>query len=120
VTLNLSLLLPLWGRADFIPRLTHILENLSETDSLAVLPLQQGLTQSSMALTKNIKIILVKCQEAPETYTTTGHIFYYGVVAGCNCADDPSPIEPIPEYCAFSLSINKQNGDSQISLIDYL
>ena len=26
-------------------------------------------------------------------------IFYTGIIAGCSCADDPTPIDELNEYC---------------------
>jgi hypothetical protein len=44
-------------------------------------------------------------------------IFYSGVVTGCSCADDPTPVNEESEYCVVQLDINKQTGETAIALL---
>lgn len=57
------------------------------------LPLQQGLTSSSYALDNNIKAVIIKVTEGDCSITIKSGIFYTGVIAGCNCSDDPTPVD---------------------------
>ena len=44
-------------------------------------------------------------------------IFYTGVVAGCSCADDPTPVEEQHEYCEVLIEINRATAEAVIRLL---
>lgn len=44
-------------------------------------------------------------------------IFYTGVIAGCSCADDPTPVDEQNEYCDVRVDIDKQTGEATIALL---
>lgn len=82
------------------------------------LPLQQGLTNSSYALDHSLQAVIIKSAEAEDCLQIKAGIFYTGVIAGCNCADDPTPADELPEYCLVELNINKVTAETIIRLID--
>lgn len=43
-------------------------------------------------------------------------IFYTSIIAGCSCADDPTPISELNEYCEVQLDIDKQTAEATIVL----
>lgn len=45
-------------------------------------------------------------------------IFYTGIIHGCNCADDPSPVDELPEHCDVQLDINKFTAETDVTLIN--
>jgi hypothetical protein len=45
-------------------------------------------------------------------------LLYTGIIAGCNCADDPSSADEITEYCEALFTINKTTAATSIALID--
>jgi len=82
------------------------------------LPLQQGLSQSSVALDHNLKIIVLHVEESGGIATLKLGAFYSGIVAGCSCADDPTPVDEISEYCELMLDIDLSNGETSITLVN--
>ncbi|VAW72793.1 hypothetical protein MNBD_GAMMA13-720 [hydrothermal vent metagenome] len=76
-----------WGTPEFNASLKAELENLGVDQ----LPLQQGLTYSSFALDKDLSVIIMSSAQNTDTLSVKAGIFYSGVIAGCSCADDPSP-----------------------------
>ena len=82
-----------------------------------LLPLQQGLAYSSYALTDGLKVIVLSSEENKNTLLIKAGIFYNGIIAGCNCADDPTPDELYPEYCELMFAINRSNAETRISLV---
>lgn len=100
---------------------TSAFEKKFKTDILALgtnqLPLQQGLTHSSYALSDNLKVILLNSEESDNSLIITAGIFYTGMIAGCNCSDDPTPDELYPEYCEVLCEISKEDAQTSISLI---
>jgi hypothetical protein len=45
-------------------------------------------------------------------------IFYRGVIAGCSCADDPSPMDETSEYCEVLFEIDRRTGEATVSLVE--
>ncbi|MBC8210072.1 MAG: hypothetical protein H8E21_03320 [Gammaproteobacteria bacterium] len=85
--------------------------------ALDLLPLQQGLQFGSHALTDNIQIMVNTVRQQQDELIVTTGIFYSSIIAGCNCADDPTPVDLNNEYCEVEFSINRHNADTRISLI---
>lgn len=82
-----------------------------------LLPLQQGLSVSShVADTRHTAIILHITDDDRKIRAKVG-ICYAGIIAGCSCADDPTPIGENTEYCVVMLEIDKQTGSTNMMLI---
>ncbi|MEZ5541890.1 MAG: hypothetical protein R3F42_07590 [Pseudomonadota bacterium] len=43
-------------------------------------------------------------------------LFYTGIIAGCSCADDPTPVEEQAEYCVVDITIDRLTGAATIRL----
>ena len=81
------------------------------------LPLQQGLTVSSYVADEAHKVMLIDVREDIETIHVKAGVFYSGVIAGCSCADDPTPIEMNNEYCELQLDIDKNTAQTRVRLL---
>jgi hypothetical protein len=44
-------------------------------------------------------------------------VFYTGIIAGCSCSDDPSPVDEQNEYCDLLFTIDKLTAETQITLL---
>ena len=71
-----------------------------------------------MANGENLSPIILKSDEDMNNVIITAGLFYTGVIAGCNCADDPTPADENNEYCEVLLRINKITALTTVSLID--
>lgn len=83
----------------------------------SLLPLQQGLQHSSVANGENLSIIILSTNDDMDEILITAGLFYTGIIAGCNCADDPTPVDEINEYCETLFRINKKTALTTVSLI---
>lgn len=83
-----------------------------------LLPLQQGLRYSSYALEDNVSSSILTVTSENENILVKVGLFYTGVIAGCNCADDPTPMDVNNEYCDVLFSINKKTAETTIMLVD--
>lgn len=102
-----------WGSTDFA---AVFKQEVSETPH-ASLPLQQGLTQSSYVSDEVFSaIILNSSTDDLHLYIKAG-IFYTGIIAGCSCADDPTPLDTQNEYCELQFTIHRQSGETQVELL---
>ena len=101
-----------WNTADFRQILKRELESLGP----AGLPLQQGLSRSSYALDEPVTVVVMGADEEAEAIRARVGVFYSGVIAGCSCADDPTPVEAENEYCELEIVIDKNTAAASIGL----
>lgn len=94
-----------------------ILKRELEALSAEQLPLQQGLEHSSYVSGDNFSVVVIGLAEEIEAITVKVAIFYAGVIAGCNCADDPTPMDETPEQCEIALRINRVTAETTVSLL---
>jgi len=111
--IRLSKALSVWGTPEFKAVLKTELEQLS----VEQLPLQQGLSVGSYALGNNIQVMIISTSEQPGAICAKAGIFYTGIVAGCNCSDDPTPVEEHSEYCEVSVEIDKKSAAARVVLL---
>ena len=102
-----------WGTPEFETVLKKELKQLDPD----LLPLQQGMSQSSYATGSAIDAVVLHSTENTNTILVKAGIFYSGVIAGSCCADDPTPVEEQTEYCEVQLTLNKDTGDTTVSLL---
>jgi len=81
------------------------------------LPLQQGLSHSNFANGDNVSATIMHSKEINGSIHIKAGLFYTGIIAGCNCADDPTPVDEINEYCEVSLIINLLSAQCKVTLI---
>ncbi len=81
------------------------------------LPLQEGLALSSHVTDRRVQVMPITASETVQFISVKAGVFFTGVIAGCNCADDPSPIDEQNEYCVIQLNIDKTTSETQISLM---
>jgi hypothetical protein len=79
--------------------------------------LQQGLTRSSYTDGRDFAVIVLSVQREANGLRAKAGVLYQGLIAGCNCADDPTPQSMIDEYCEVELII-AENGNATIKLLD--
>ncbi|OZA31211.1 MAG: hypothetical protein B7X93_00210 [Hydrogenophilales bacterium 17-61-9] len=111
--LRLQKSLNTWGTPDFEKVLKLEIERLDTRQ----LPLQQGLTASSHVTDRPIQAMILGVTETAARISVKAGVFYTGVIAGCNCADDPSPVDEQNEYCVIQLDIDKATAESTVHLL---
>ena len=80
--------------------------------------LQQSLKYGSHATAKGMKLIFLSVKDdADFVYARTG-IFYNSFIPGCQCDDDPSPMNVESEYCERKFTINKLTAETTIDAIE--
>jgi hypothetical protein len=94
---------------------TVLKEEIAQLD-VDSLPLQQGLSSGSTSLDSSLGVMILRVHEAAHAIQVRAGIFYSSVLSGCSCADDPSPIEENTEYCEVELDIDRETGETRISL----
>lgn len=81
-----------------------------------LLPLQAGLSHSTYALTDKFSAI-VYAPKSADTDFFRASISYSGIIAGCSCANDPTPVDEITEFIELKVLINKETAEAEFKLI---
>lgn len=93
-----------WGTSGFESALKHEIARLGAGQ----LHLQQGLSTGNYATDAPINVMINSVAEIENFICIKAGIFYKGLIGGCSCADDPTPISEINEYCEVQLDIDKE------------
>ncbi len=101
-----------WGTPDFAAMLKREIEQLGPEQ----LPLQQGLSAGNYALDEPVTARILDVAELQGAIRVKAGIFFGSVIGGCSCADDPTPVDRIEEYCEILLDIDKATGLARIEL----
>lgn len=101
-----------WGRPDFEAVLKQEIEQLGVDQ----LPLQQGLSTGNYALAEPITVSILGVTELERVIRVKAGIFFSSAIAGCSCADDPTPIDKIAEYCEIQLELDKATAATTVGL----
>lgn len=80
-------------------------------------PLQQGLSFSNYVVDAPVAVLINRVCEKNNSIQVEVGIFYQGIVSGCSCADDPTPISENTEYCELLLDIDKANAATTVGLV---
>jgi hypothetical protein len=98
------------------PGFDLVLKGELEAIDSSQLPLQQALTLSSIVSTEPFSAIVLDRKATEGTIRCRVSIIYSGIIAGCSCADDPTPMDTQTEYCELLLEIDQSSADTQVVL----
>ncbi len=102
-----------WQTPTFNSALKEELEHLSGN----LLPLQQGLSHASYAKEDDFSVMIISVSDDSETIHVKAGIHFKGIVAGCNCSDDPTPPDETNEYCEVQFDIDKISAETVVKLV---
>lgn len=85
---------------------------------MAALPLQRGLSRSSHVSGDKYEVVVLNATEEPQRIVVKAGVFYQGIIAGCSCADDPTPVDEQTEYCVLQFGIDKRTAEAEVTLLD--
>lgn len=98
------------------PEFEAMLKQQIEQLGVEHLPLQQGLSAGSYLLAEPVTAIINHVTELDHDIRVEVGVFFSSVIAGCSCADDPTPIDKLTEYCEVLLDIDKASAVATIAL----
>lgn len=102
-----------WETPGFKDVLKTEIEQLDGT----VLPLQQGLSIGNYTSGDNFSVMVLNVSEDSMLIHAKTGIFYTGMITGCSCADDPTPVNEHAEYCEVQFDINKNTAETTVTLL---
>lgn len=103
-----------WGT----PAFTDVLKQEIEQLAADQLPLQQGLSAGSHVLDGTMSVMVITAWETGGTIRAKVGLFYDSILAGCACADDPTPVNELSEYCVVQLDIDKTTAETAVTLLE--
>jgi hypothetical protein len=111
--IHLTKSLNAWGT----PAFKEILKEEIERLDAGVLPLQKGLSQGSYTDGKGLAVMIIGVAEEPNLIRAKAGIFYTAMIAGCSCADDPTPVDDLQEYCEVQIDIDRTTAETTVTLL---
>ncbi len=112
--IRLSSALRAWGTPSFYDVFKQELMQLN----IDQLPLQQAISMGNYVIDAPITVMNINAVESAEEIRVQAGIFFQTVIAGCNCADDPTPASRINEYCEIQLLIDRATANASVNLIE--
>lgn len=112
--IDLSAILAAWPTPAREATLKRALESLDA----ACLPLQQALTRGSQVSAEPHQVMILKTAESEDGWQARVGVFFTSLIGGCQCADDPTPLEPLPEYAQIEVTIQRETGMACLRLLD--
>jgi hypothetical protein len=113
MTIRLEKTVLAWGTPGFNDALRSEVEQLNAD----LLPLQAGLTAGSHVLDKARRALIITAAESAGAIRARVGIFYNSIIAGCSCADDPTPVDELNEYCEVTIDIDMTTAEAQVTLM---
>lgn len=114
MTIRLTNVLEAWGT----PAFQEVLKREIEQGDHACLPLQQGLSSGSHVVDAHLSAMVIRTFETADTICAKVGVFYASILAGCSCADDPTSVDELSEYCELMFEIDKSGGDTTVRLAE--
>ncbi len=102
-----------WGSADFNRCFKAEVEQLPTVD----LPLQQALQHTSYVSSEPFTIMVLAASDDSALIHVKAGAFYSGIIAGCSCVDDPTPMSTVAEHCELQFDIDKHSGATTVTLL---
>ncbi len=102
-----------WGT----PAFNDVLKNEIKGLEPALLPLQQGMSRGNYTSDKKFDVMIININDNLDFIRIKTGVFYTGMITGCSCADDPTPVDEHPEYCELQFDINKTTAEASVTLL---
>ncbi len=102
-----------WGTPEFTLRFKTEVERLPAEQ----LPLQQGLQHTSYVSSEPFSVMVLAASDEPHLIHVKAGAFYSGIIAGCSCVDDPTPMSTIAEHVVLQFDIDKRDGSTTVTLL---
>lgn len=97
-----------WGQDSFAEILCR---ELKDSGLISLVDLMQ---QGSAPVQDSMHLSLLKVEELEGQIRAKVSVFFDSIIAGCQCADDPNPVDPIHEYAEVTLLIDCEDGSGSI------
>ena len=99
------------------PALASVLKRELEQLDAQSLPLQQGLQRGSHVGEEGFTAMVIGVTQDSTRIRAKIGVFFTGIIAGCSCADDPTPIDGHAEYREIRVDIDRSTAEATFTLL---
>ncbi len=107
------------------PQRDAVLKHELERVDPELLPLREAMAHGNQVAAEPVRVlVLTTGEDAGATgaeggdYRARVGLLFASLVGGCQCADDPGPLEALPEYAELEIWINRRTGAARWRLLD--
>ncbi len=113
-TIHLSRTLAAWSD----PQRESVLKQELEQLDPDLLPLRAAMAQGNQVAAEPVRVlVLATGEEGDGYYGARVGLLFASLIGGCQCADDPTPLEALPEYTELEIRIDRRTGAAQWRLL---
>ena len=92
-------------------------QELEELDS-GLLPLREAMARGNQVAVEPVRVLVLATGEGEDCFQARLGLLFASLIGGCQCADDPSPLEALPEYAELEIRIDPLTGAAQWRLLE--
>ena len=111
-TIHLSRTLAAWSG----PQREAVLKQELEQLDPGLLPLRAAMAQGNQVAAEPVRVLVLTTGE--DCLQARVGLLFASLIGGCQCADDPNPLEALPEYAELEIRIDRQTGAARCWLLD--
>lgn len=79
------------------------------------LPLQP--VRGSHVIAAAVSVLVLETEVSAATLQIRAGVHFQSVIAGCSCADDPTPVDTLDEYSEVRIVLDRESGEAEISAV---
>ncbi|NCA88193.1 MAG: hypothetical protein EOM92_04540 [Gammaproteobacteria bacterium] len=113
-TVHLPLTLAAWSG----PQREAVLKQELEQLDPGLLPLREAMARGNQVAVEPVRVLVLTTGEGEDCLQARVGLLFASLIGGCQCADDPSPLEVLPEYAELQIWIDRLTGAAQWWLLD--
>lgn len=100
------------------PRRESVLQRELEQLDPGLLPLREAMARGNQIAAEPVRVLVLSTADEADAYRARVGLLFASLIGGCQCADDPSPLEALPEYAELEIRIDRRSGVVQWQLRD--
>ena len=63
-------------------------------------------------------VIILSVTQTLDIISVKIGVMYNSIIAGCHCADDPTPVDSLNEYCELLVTLDMENAGATFHVVD--
>lgn len=100
------------------PQREAVLKQELEQLDPGLLPLRAAMAQGNQVAAEPVRVLVLTTGEGEDCLQARVGLLFASLIGGCQCADDPNPLEALPEYAELEIRIDRRTGAAQWRLQD--
>jgi hypothetical protein len=68
------------------------------------------MAQGNLVAAEPVRVMMLTSGEGEHCLHALVGLLFAGIIGGCQCADDPTPLDALPEYAVLEIRIDHKTG----------